>query len=116
MNKRELGADYEDVAIAYLKALGYEILCKNFRCRTGEIDIIGKKEGYYRFIEVKYRTNGLNGLPEEAVGFHKQKSICKVALYYLLKNQLGEDAPCCFDVVSILNDEIKLYENAFDFC
>ncbi|MFA9378973.1 MAG: YraN family protein [Lachnotalea sp.] len=116
MNKRSLGDDYEQIAIAYLKSEGYKIIEQNFRCKIGEIDIIANKDGYVRFIEVKYRSDKRKGMPEEAVNYKKQKLICKTASYYIMKHQYSMDIPCCFDVVAILDNEIKLYENAFEYC
>lgn len=116
MNKRSLGDDYEHIAALYLQSEGYEIIEHNFRCKLGEIDIIARKDGYLRFIEVKYRSDKKKGLPEEAINYQKQRQICKVASYYMMKNRYAADTACCFDVVGILNQEIKLYENAFDYC
>ncbi len=116
MNKRVLGEDYEHIASIYLQSEGYEIIEHNFRCKIGEIDIIAKKDGYLRFIEVKYRSDKRIGMPEEAVNYYKQKLICKTASYYIVKQRLSADTPCCFDVVAILENEIKLYENAFEYC
>jgi putative endonuclease len=116
MNKRSLGDDYEKIAIAYLMAEGYQIIEKNFRCKIGEIDIIAKKDEYIRFIEVKYRSDSRRGLPEEAVNYKKQKLISKTASYYMIKNKMSMDTACVFDVVSILDNEIILYQNAFEYC
>jgi len=115
LNKRYLGDDYEKIAAIYLRAEGYEVIQQNFQCKMGEIDIIAQKEGYLRFIEVKYRSNAITGLPQEAVTYQKQRKICKTATYYMMKNNYSMDTPCCFDVVAILGNEIKLYENAFEY-
>lgn len=116
MNKRSIGDTYEQIAAAYLESEGYKIIEHNFRNRQGEIDIIAKKDGYLRFIEIKYRKDKNKGRPEEAVDIRKQHQISKVALYYLMKNKLSMETMCCFDVVCILDNEIKLYENAFEYC
>ena len=57
MNLRQKGNTYEEQAEAYLKSTGYRILCRNFRSRTGEIDIIGRDGNYLVFVEVKYRSD-----------------------------------------------------------
>lgn len=116
MNKRSLGDDYEHIAIVYLNSEGYEVLEQNFRCKIGEIDIIAKKDGYIRFIEVKYRSDKRAGMPEEAVNYKKQRLICKTASYYMMKQKISMDTSYCFDVIAILDNEIKLYENAFEYC
>lgn len=113
-NKRSIGADYEKQAGEYLIRQGYEIIEYNFYSRHGEIDIIAMHEGYLVFVEVKYRKDSSSGYPLEAISFSKQKSICKCAMYYMKKNALF-DVPVRFDVVGILNDQMQVIQNAFDF-
>ena len=84
-----MGTAYEKMAGEYLKTQGYEILQYNFRCRMGEIDIIAKDHGYLVFIEVKYRRDKSCGHPAEAVTPRKQRTISKVASYYLLTHGCG---------------------------
>ena len=112
-NKRYIGRKYEEKAREYLIKNGYEIVESNFFCRIGEIDIIAKNEGYLCFIEVKYREakSLVQGL--YAVDKKKQKTIYKVAEYYLLVNNLSQNTACRFDVISIDGDEITLIKNAF---
>lgn len=115
MNKREVGTVYEKQAGAYLEKQGYQILEYNFRCRRGEIDIIAKDGAYLVFVEVKYRRNTESGNPLEAVDHRKQKIISRAASYYCLTHGYGETAPCRFDVVAVLGEEIRVIENAFDY-
>ena len=114
-NKRKLGARYEEKAAEYLQNRGYFILCRNFRCRQGEIDLIARQGGDLVFIEVKYRKSVRSGQPQEAVTPGKQRAICRTADYYRLRHGYGEDTCCRFDVVAILGEEITLYENAFPY-
>lgn len=112
-NKRETGAAYELKAEEYLLGNGYKILERNFRNRSGEIDLIAKKAGQIHFIEVKYRTTSDFGSPLEAVDFRKQNQIRKVAMYYLMKNKLSEWTPCQFDVIAFEGEKMTHLENAF---
>lgn len=114
MNQRGVGLQYEQKAVDYLQQLGYLILERNYNLRTGEIDIVAKDGRYYVFVEVKYRSNAKNGLPEEAIDYRKQRKITNTARGYLLKHRLSEDTPCRFDTVTILRDEIHLIKDAFD--
>ena len=75
MNRREIGTAYEEAAAVFLEGKGVRILEKNFRCREGEIDLIGRDGEYLVFFEVKYRKNADAGFPAEAVGIAKQKKI-----------------------------------------
>lgn len=113
-NNRETGSKYERLAGEYLEQKGYEILEYNYRCKTGEIDIIAKDGAYLVFCEVKYRSDDRKGHPSEAVDLSKQRIISKCALYYMTVNGI-EDVPCRFDVVSIEGEMIVLYQNAFDY-
>ena len=114
MNKRNIGQEYEQRAADYITNKGYKIIERNFRNRMGEIDIIAKDGDYLVFIEVKYRSSSKEGHPTEAVNFAKQRRITKTALYYCAVNGISEYTPMRFDVISILDDDIKLYENAFE--
>ncbi len=113
MNKRKLGEEKEALALSYLQTQGFFLLEKNFRCKVGEIDLIGKDKDTLVFVEVKYRRNAKVGTPEEAVGFRKQRTIRKVAEYYLLTHFGGYSTPCRFDVVAIEGQEIRYYPGAF---
>lgn len=113
-NNRIVGAKQEQVAGAYLKKMGYEILAYNFQTRMGEIDIIARHGEYLVFVEVKYRKTASSGHPLEAISIQKQKKISKCALYYMKMYGL-EYMPVRFDVVGILGEEIILVQNAFEF-
>jgi putative endonuclease len=114
VNKRAIGSRYEDNAAKFLTEQGYIILEKNYRCHIGEIDLIGKSEGYLCFIEVKYRSSGEYGFPSEAVDIRKRKKIVRTALNYMNYRKFLPDTPCRFDVVVILNDRYSLIKNAFE--
>ena len=62
LNKRELGTQKELLAMHYLESQGMKILERNFRCRTGEIDLIARDGTCLVFVEVKYRTTDRYGL------------------------------------------------------
>ena len=51
--KLDIGQLGEDIAARYLSRKGYAVVERNYREKWGEIDIIAKKQGVYRFIEVK---------------------------------------------------------------
>lgn len=115
MNKRRIGAEYEDAAARYLEAKGYEILARNFRCRAGEIDLIASEGRGLVFVEVKYRRSRQNGLPEEAVSRTKMRTIARVADYYRVRYQVPDTVSCRFDVIAIEGEEIRHYRDAFPY-
>ncbi|OON99607.1 MAG: YraN family protein [Epulopiscium sp. Nele67-Bin004] len=108
---RGVGTKYENLAVKYLEDLGYTIVTKNYRNKTGEIDIIARDNNYLVFVEVKYRQSSAFGHPREAVNYSKRKNIIKVAKYYLYTHKL--DVYCRFDVVEVCDDKINHLPNAF---
>ena len=113
MNKRQVGTQYESMAVQYLTEAGYHILERNFRCRTGEIDIIAKDGAYLVFVEVKYRASAACGSALEAVDYRKQQSILRVAQYYMVSHGYGTQTNWRCDVVASQGTEITLIQNAF---
>lgn len=113
MNTRKIGAQREEQVCAYLLSAGVDIKKRNFRCRQGEVDIIGYDGEYLVFFEVKYRSSSRIGNAAEAVGSAKQKKICRVADYYRMIHQCREDMPIRFDVVAIDAEKITWIKNAF---
>lgn len=115
---KEIGNHGELAAQKYLEGLGYVILEKNFRCKSGEIDIIAKDKAAIAFIEVKSRYNTSFGLPCESVTYKKQLKLYKAAQTYILKRKPHQFF-FRFDVVEVLlntdNDmiNINLIKNAF---
>lgn len=114
-NRRQVGSVYERQAEEYLRSQGYRILCRNYRCRTGEIDLVARERGYLVFVEVKYRADAKKGMPQEAVDIHKQQRICRVSDHYRMIHRYGDDIPCRFDVVAILGDDVVLIRDAFPY-
>ena len=100
LNKKTIGDIGEDVACKYLKKLKYKIIERNFRTRTGEIDIIAKEKNTIVFVEVKTRSNNNYGLPIESVNIKKQKHLASAIKYYLHINHI-QNISIRFDVVEI---------------
>ncbi len=51
--KKEIGALGEVVACEYLKRHGFRIVDRNVARKTGELDIVAKREGVLHIVEVK---------------------------------------------------------------
>lgn len=81
----------EDLAAFYLRKKNYRILARNFRSRTGEIDITAILQNTLVFIEVKSRWSTDFGSPLEAVTPKKIKSIIRTAQYFKLLNPQTPD-------------------------
>lgn len=113
MNKRDIGTKWEKAACRYLAGQGMRIVESNFRCRQGEIDIIGYHGGCLVFVEVKYRRTLGVGYASAAVDRRKQRRICKAADYYRYLHQIGDFTGVRYDVVAIQDGDVEWLQNAF---
>jgi len=119
--RQETGMKGEALARAMFEDKGFRVVEQNYRCRTGEIDLICAKDKLLVFCEVKSRTRLAFGLPAEAVDEKKKRHIRRVASWYLSQgmrlNRLYRDFDMRFDVVEVVfvgeEHEISHVENAF---
>ncbi len=115
-NKRTVGTKYEDIAAEYLLSQGHTIITRNYRTKSGEIDIISKDDSTIVFTECKYRSSNRYGYAVEAVDMRKQHKISRVALFFCSKYGYTS-YPCRFDVIGIDKDcSITHIKNAFEYC
>lgn len=77
--KDDLGRRGEEEAAAYLADLGYRIIERNWRCRSGEIDIVAMDGAELVIVEVKTRSGRGFGDPLEAVDPAKLTRLCVLA-------------------------------------
>ncbi len=116
MKNTIIGKFGEEIAVSYLKCQGYMIVERNWRFKRAEIDIIARKDSTLIFAEVKYRSYGYFGAPEESIHTTKESLMTDAASHFmLLQNWYGE---CRFDIISILatginSCDIQHYEDAF---
>ena len=101
----------------FLRRQRYTIVARNYRCPSGEVDLVALDRSTVVFVEVKTRTQSGFGSPLEAVDPRKQRQIQRAAQHYLTENRLhNRDAR--FDVVGVWweNGEVRceLVQNAFE--
>lgn len=108
--KRKTGDSGEDAAASYLVKKGYRIVARNFRCKTGELDIVAAAlDGTLAFVEVKSRKSTDFGLPCQAVNAKKQIRLKKTAQYFLLKNPGLRHSQPRMDIIEILRVDGQVY-------
>ena len=118
IRRKLLGQRGEDAATDYLKKNGYQLLCRNYTCRLGEIDIIACEREVIVFVEVRSRSSDDYGLPQESITSRKKMKLRQLAWHYL-KTVGKTSAGCRFDVIAILFDgdvrvkKLEHIENAF---
>lgn len=93
------GVKSEQQALQFLQQQGLKLVCQNYYCRLGEIDLIMIDDDTLVFVEVRYRKNNHFGGALASITPSKQKKIIKTARYYL--SQLDDEPYCRFDAVAI---------------
>ncbi|MFO1258421.1 MAG: YraN family protein [Gammaproteobacteria bacterium] len=104
---RLIGQQVEDFAAQYLSQQGIQILEKNFQCKAGEIDIVGRMANILVFVEVRYRRSREFGHPLETVTRAKQIKLIRTAQYYLQRFR-NHPPDCRFDVISAIGSISQL--------
>jgi putative endonuclease len=99
-----------------LIAKGYEIVARNWRCESGEVDLVAQDRDCLVLVEVRTRRGQRMGSPEESITSAKQARLVTLAEAYVQSNDwLG---PWRLDVVAVEMDQrgrllrIDHYENA----
>jgi putative endonuclease len=107
----------ENTACEYLLQHGLTMISRNYRCRSGEIDLIMQDQSQLVFVEVRLRNNPDFGDGLESITKHKIKRLVSAAEYFLLQHPEYGDAPCRFDVISLsgkpANHGIEWIRDAF---
>ena len=96
-----IGNEGEDKACAYLIDNSYRIIERNFRTRSGEIDIIAHKDDVLVFVEVKALPSGNAEILAHELDLRKQRKIVKTANFFLLKHREYNSSKIRFDVIVI---------------
>lgn len=110
--RRALGSAGEEAAARWYAAQGYEVLARNWRCRTGEIDLVLRRGDTVVVCEVKTRTSAAYGLPAEAVTPAKQRRLRALAREWLTATGVRA-LRIRFDVVAVLGGRLEVIEGAF---
>jgi putative endonuclease len=114
--RQRLGSEGESLACEELERRGYRIIERNYRTRSGEIDIVAEDAGTIVFVEVKTKSDGSFGDPVEEVTPQKQRQLVSMGEYYSTYC-CASNTLCRFDVVtidfSVLPPKITLYQDAF---
>ncbi|WP_458126364.1 YraN family protein [Paenibacillus sp. Z3-2] len=102
LTRQQKGRLGEEAACRWLRENDYRIIRQNWRCRSGEIDIIASCEGLIVFVEVRSRSGAAQyGTPQESVDMRKMQQVRSTASVYL--QMTGEaDLQIRFDVIAVM--------------
>ena len=115
-DRRGLGRHGEDLAARHLAAKGYEIVARNWRCETGELDLVVRDGDCLAFVEVRTRRGRALGTPEESITRAKQARLAALAEAYVQAHDWPGDYRV--DIIAIEMDRggrllrVDHYENA----
>lgn len=118
MDRRALGTAAETVALEYLQARGLTLVCRNFLCKTGELDLVMRDGSVLAIVEVRARRDRGYGSAADSIGWRKRRRIVRAAQYLLLRRPELGALPARFDVVTldgaVADAGIEWIRGAFD--
>jgi len=100
-SRTEQGQLAEQQASEYLTRQGLKLITRNYRCRSGEIDLVMQGRDTLVFVEVRFRSDSSFGGAAASVDRRKQQKLLIAAQHYLQKHH-AFNRPCRFDVVAVL--------------
>jgi putative endonuclease len=115
-DRQGLGRRGERLAADHLADKGYEILARNWRCESGELDLVARDGNCLAMVEVRTRRGQKLGTPEDSVTVAKQARLITLGQAYIQEN--GWLGDWRIDVVAIEMDRrgrllrLEHYENA----
>lgn len=114
----ETGRCGEQAATEYLRRQGYDILARNWRRGSYELDIVALHRGVLHFVEVKTRQAGGLTPPEAALTRRKFRALSRAAACYLAAT--GWKGEVQFDLVKVEIFPtgipcVELVENALEY-
>ncbi|HUG72702.1 MAG TPA: YraN family protein [Steroidobacteraceae bacterium] len=104
-DRQRLGRDAEDAAARFLAQRQVTILARNYRCRTGELDIIAETaDGVLVIAEVRLRADTRYGGGAASVDWRKQRRIQRATCHLLARQPALARRAIRFDVLDLAPD------------
>lgn len=114
IDRRSIGRAAEDAAAGFLEAHRLNILIRNYRCRTGEIDIVAETtEGVVVLAEVRLRASTAYGGGAASVDWRKQRRLHRAACHLLAHHPALARRALRFDVLDLAPDGASGYRIAW---
>jgi putative endonuclease len=108
------GSEAERYAETFLRHHNLVLLQRNYRCRSGEIDLIMRDGTTLVFVEVRMRSSAAFGGAAASITWVKQRKLLRAARHYLAS--LKSEPACRFDAVLLSGrdgKEVEWIRNAF---
>ena len=105
--------DAERRAARWYRLRGWRVLGTNVWAGRNEIDLIVRRGGHLRFVEVKEKRGALYGDPVEAVDEEKQRRVRRAAETWLAGRPDLASLRVAFDVVAVRDGKLERLSDAF---
>ena len=116
--RRAQGDAAEERACRHLDRSGFTIVERNYRTKSGEIDIVARKGDVLVFVEVRSLEVSDFGTPEASVTPAKRRRIVGAARHYLSNVPPSSWREARFDVIAVEGSgdaaALRHYQAAFD--
>ena len=113
----EIGRAAEAAAARSLERLGYRILCRNFRAKGGELDVVAEDGDALAIVEVRYRASDDYGGGAASITRAKRARIVRAARALLASDPGLARRRARFDVVEVSGNagelDCRLIRGAF---
>ena len=97
----------EDLAAAHYRRLGYEIVDRNWRSTTGELDLVVSIHRTVVFCEVKAKSGSGYGSPAAMVGREKQRRLRRAAEAWLAAHPEVAGLEVGLEVVALTDGRLE---------
>lgn len=106
------GADAEQEAYDFLVKQGLKPVCRNFRCKQGELDLVMLDQQTLVIVEVRFRKSNAFGGAVGSITAKKRAKLIAATQYYLMTQAVKNTVR--FDVVAISElSGLNWIKNAF---
>jgi len=102
LDRQQIGRAAEEAAARFLESRRLSILFRNYRCRTGEIDVVAETiDGTIVIAEVRLRASRRFGGGAASVDWRKQRRIVRTANHLLACHAALRRRAIRFDVLDL---------------
>ena len=119
MDRATLGSSAEDIAAEFLQQQGLEVLARNYRRRSGELDIIACVADVLVIVEVRTRSSESFGGAAASIDGWKRHKIIRATTQLLQQRRDLARLRVRFDVIVVhdmaaANPRVEWIQHAFD--
>ncbi len=109
-NSRDRGVQCENMVADHLLRHGHRIVCRNYRCPYGELDIVSVHDGVLCVTEVKSLSPGWDASEiRYMVSPAKMAKMKKTLSHLLASNEIEHFNRIRFDVAAVTGSKVEIY-------